>query len=58
MIQYEVVGFYFDNWVGSCGKFDNLHDAIERKQSLDAKKEDRNERYHIIVRLPKGDTKC
>lgn len=53
MIQYEVVEFYYGNWGSSCGEFDNLHDAIERKLVLDAQKEDMNENYHIIVRLPK-----
>ena len=53
MIQYEVVEFYYGNWGSSCGKFDNLHDAIERKQLLDEKKEDMNEYFHIVVQLPK-----
>ena len=53
MITYEVIEFYYCNWGSSCGKFDNLNDAIERKQVLDAQKEDMNENYHIIVRLPK-----
>lgn len=53
MISYEVVEFYFGQWGGSCGKFDNLHDAIERKKFLDSQKEDMNEYYHIIVRVSK-----
>ena len=53
MVQYEVIKFYYGEWSGSCGKFDHLHDAIERKQLLDSQKEDMNESYHIIVRLPK-----
>ena len=53
MIQYEVIEFYYGEWGGSCGKFDHLHDAIERQQSCEAQKEDMNESYHIIVRLPK-----
>lgn len=53
MISYEVIEFYYGDWGGSCGEFDNLHDAVERKQVLDAQKEDMNENYHIIVRLPK-----
>lgn len=39
MISYEVIEFYYGNWGGSCGKFDQLHDAIERKQLLDSQKE-------------------
>lgn len=53
MVQYEVIEFYYGDWSGSCGKFDNLHEAIERKQLLDSQKEMRSESYHIIVRLPK-----
>ena len=53
MISYEVIEFYSGDWGGSCGEFDNPHDAVERKQVLDAQKEDMNENYHIIVRLPK-----
>jgi len=53
MISYEVIEFYYGNWGVSCGKFDHLHDAIERKLILDSQKEDMNEYYHIIVRLPK-----
>lgn len=53
MIEYEVIEFYYSDWGSSCGEFDNLHDAIERKQVLDAQKEDMNENYHIIVRLSK-----
>ena len=53
MISYEVVEFYFGQWGGSCGKFDNLHDAIERKQLLDSQKEDMNEYFEIIVRVSK-----
>ena len=28
MIQYEVVEFYYGEWGGSCGVFDQLHDAM------------------------------
>ena len=55
MIQYEVIEFYYGEWGSSCGKFDHLHDAIERQQVWEAKKEDMHESYHIIVRLPKGE---
>ena len=54
MIQYEVIEFYYGNWGISCGTFDHLHDAVERKQLLESQKEDMNEYFHIIVRLPKG----
>lgn len=54
MIQYEVIEFYYGNWGSSCGIFDHLHDAVERKQLLESQKEDMNEYFHIIVRLPKG----
>lgn len=53
MIRYEVINFYYGNWLGSCGEYDNLHDAVERKQVLDAQKGDMNEHFHIVVRLPK-----
>ena len=53
MIQYEVINFYYGEWGGSCGKFDHLHDAIERKLVCDAEKEEACESFHIVVRLPK-----
>ena len=53
MIKYEVIEFYYGNWGSSWGLFDNLHDAIERKQLLDAEKECMNEYFHIVVKLPK-----
>ena len=53
MIQYEVIEFYYGEWGGSCGTFDHLHDAIERQQVCESQKEDMNESYRIIVRLPK-----
>ena len=55
MIKYEVINFYYESWGSSCGEFDHLHDAIERKQVLDATKEDMRESFHIIVRLLKGE---
>ena len=55
MIQYEVIEFYYGAWGGSCGVFDHLHDAIERQQVCESQKEDMNESYRIIVRLPKKD---
>lgn len=57
MIQYEVINFYYGDWCGSCGKFDQLHDAIERQQVCEANKEDVKESFHIVVRLPKLDKK-
>lgn len=53
MIQYEVIEFYYGNWGSSCGKFDNLHDAIERKALCEYGEDDMNTSYIIIVRLPK-----
>ena len=53
MIQYEVIEFYYGEWGGSCGKFDHLHDAIDRQQACESQKEDMHESYHIVVRLPK-----
>ena len=53
MIKYEVIEVYYGSWCGSCGLFDQLHDAVERKLLLDSEKESVKEHFHIIVRLPK-----
>lgn len=55
MIQYEVISFYYGEWGGSCGVFDDLQNAINRLQVCESQKEDMNESYRIIVRLPKKD---
>lgn len=51
MVTYEIISFVHGEWCGSCGKFNNLDDAIEHKLRLDAHKEYKYEHFHIVVRL-------
>lgn len=53
MVQYEVISFYYGEWGGSCGVFDDLQNAINRLQVCESQKEHKCESFHIIVRLPK-----
>lgn len=50
-ILYEVIAFYFGEWGGSCGRYTDLQDAINKQQDLNENKKDKNESYHIIVRF-------
>ena len=53
MIQYEVISFYYGEWGGSCGVFDDLQKAINRQKVCESQKEQKCESFHIIVRLLK-----
>ena len=51
MVQYEVIEFYYGEWGGSCGKFDTLEKAVQRKELCEEQKEEMNEKFEIVVRL-------
>ena len=51
MVQYEVIEFYYGERGGSCGEFDTLEKAVQRKELCEEQKEDMNENFEIVVRL-------
>lgn len=53
MIRYEVIEFYYGNWGSSCGEFDTLEEAIQRRELYEEQKEEMNQYFHIIVKLTK-----
>ena len=49
MTTYEVVEFYHGTWGSSCGEFDTLEKAVQRKELCEEQSSDKSEHFKIIV---------